>query len=75
MILDALQKVPNIDRFVAALNESVPNILEQLDPESNYTIFAPNNAAMEGGSRREGGGARITQLALSFVKRGRLTRR
>ena len=71
VILDALQKVPNIDRFVAALNESVPNILEQLDPESNYTIFAPNNAAMEGGSKRLGRrGAYNPELALSFVKRG-----
>lgn len=71
-MLDALQGVPDADRFAAALKESVPSVFDLLDPESDYTVFAPNNAAMEreGQGLKRGEGELTPKLALSFAKRG-----
>ena len=71
LILDALAKVPNVELFTALI-KSESDIFELLDPESNYTILAPNNDAVKaktGGNWRRSGGY-PPEVALSFVGRG-----
>ena len=71
LILDGLENSPDTNLF-AALLRGQPDLFKLLNPESDYTILAPNNSAVKRANLpylREGMGY-SHQLALSFVERG-----
>ena len=71
LILDGLENLPDTNLF-AALLRGQPDLFKLLNPESDYTILAPNNSAVKRANLpylREGRGYGH-QLALSFVERG-----
>ena len=71
LILDGLENSPVTNLFAALLRDQ-PNLFKLLNPESNYTILAPSNSAVERANLSylgEGMGY-SHQLALSFVERG-----
>lgn len=70
LVNDALADVPNINLF-AQLVKDQPGLFELLDPQSDYTILAPNDAAVKASTGVVGGGdgGVNPQLALSFVER------
>ena len=71
LILDGLENLPDTNLF-AALLRGQPNLFKLLNPESNYTILAPNNSAVKrvNLSYMEEGLGYNRRLALSFVERG-----
>ena len=71
LILDGLENIPDTNLF-AALLRSQPDLFKLLNPESDYTILAPNNSAVKRANlpKLGEGMGYSRQLALSFVERG-----